>query len=200
MNRQNEGVESASPDSIRTFICIEVPHAIKERIESLQRALRINDAKISWVRPSNIHLTMKFLGDVPRSKIESVCDGVERAAEGVNQFDIEISTTGCFPSARNPRVFWVGTGALPEGLKQLHLNIESELAHEGFPREQKRFSPHLTIGRVRSPQNAAQTAEALIAREFGPETFRATEIIVMRSELNSSGSIYTPQAIIKLGS
>ncbi len=197
MSRPNERVE---PDTIRTFICIEVPRAIKERIESLQLALRRNNAQISWVKPSNIHLTIKFLGDVPLSKIESLCDSVERAAKGLSEFDIEVSTAGCFPSARSPRVLWVGLGNMPDGLKQLHANVESELARAGFPREQKRFSPHLTIGRVRGPQNAAQTAEDLIAQGFAQETFRATEVIVMRSELNSSGSIYTPQAIIKLGS
>ena len=199
MSRRNERIEPGSRDSIRTFICIEVPQTVKERIESLQRMLRINNAQISWVKPSNIHLTIKFLGDVPLSKTESVRDNVERAAKGLGEFDIEVSTTGCFPSARSPRVLWVGLGNMPDGLKQLHANVESELARAGFPREQKRFSPHLTIGRVRSPQNAARTAEDLIAQGFAPETFRATEVIVMRSELNSSGSIYTPQAIIKLG-
>ncbi len=199
VSRRNERVERDGKDLIRTFICIEVPQTVKERIESLQRTLRQNNAQISWVKPSNIHLTIKFLGDVPLSKIDSVRECVERAAKGLSEFDIEVSTTGCFPSARNPRVLWVGLGNLPDGLKQLHANVESELAREGFPREQKRFSPHLTIGRVRSPQNAARTAEDLIAQGFEPETFRATEVIVMRSELNSSGSIYTPQATIKLG-
>lgn len=200
MSRRNERAERGSRDLIRTFVCIEVPRSIKDRIESLQRALRINNAQVSWVKPSNIHLTIKFLGDVPSSKIESVRGAVERAATGLGEFDIEVSTAGCFPSARSPRVLWVGLGNMPDSLKQLHSNVEVELAREGFPREQKRFSPHLTIGRVRSPQNAARTAEDLIATGFEPETFRATEIIVMRSDLNSSGSIYTPQAILKLGS
>ena len=199
VSRRDERVEPDGRDSIRTFICIEVPRTVKERIENLQRALRQNNAQISWVKPSNIHLTIKFLGDVRRSKIKSVCDSVERAAKGLSQFDIEVGTAGCFPSARSPRVLWVGLGNVPGGLKQLHSNVETELAREGFPREQKRFSPHLTIGRVRSPQNAARTAEDLIAQGFAPETFRATEVIVMRSELHPSGSIYTPQAIIKLG-
>jgi 2'-5' RNA ligase len=200
VSRRNEQVDRAGRDSIRTFVCIEVPRTIKGRIENLQRALRINNAQISWVKSSNIHLTIKFLGDVPSSKIGSVCEAVERAATGLSEFDIEVSGSGCFPSARSPRVLWVGLGNMPDNLKRLHSNIEGELERAGFPREQKRFSPHLTIGRVRNQQNATQTAEDLIAAGFEPETFRATEIIVMRSDLNSSGSIYTPQAIIGLGS
>lgn len=199
VSRRNERVEHGGSDSIRTFVCIEVPRAVKERIESLQQTLRRNSAGISWAKPSNIHLTIKFLGDVPLSKIDSVRGGVERAADGVSAFDIEVSTAGCFPSARSPRVLWVGLGGIPDLLKQLHSNVESELACEGFPREPKRFAPHLTIGRVRSAQNAERTAADLMARGFEPQTFRATEVILMRSELNASGSIYTPLATIKLG-
>jgi 2'-5' RNA ligase len=196
VSRRNE---QGGEGLIRTFVCIEVPRAIKGRVEDLQRALRANDAQVSWVKPSNIHLTIKFLGGVPQSKVAGVCEAVGRAAAVSGEFDIEVGGAGCFPSARSPRVLWVGLGNMPEGLRQLHSNIESELAREGFPREQKRFSPHLTIGRVRGPQNAARTADDLIGRGFEPETFRATEVIVMRSDLNPSGSTYTPQATIRLG-
>ena len=202
MKQRNETGRRAtggSSDSVRAFICIEVPGSIKKRIESLQQSLKKNAAQISWVKPSNIHLTVKFLGDIPASSIETVRGAVERASRPVDEFEIEIGGAGCFPSPRSPRVLWVGLSRLPEELKQLQSNVENELAREGFPREQKRFSPHLTIGRVRSQPNAAQTAEDLIAAGFEPESFRATEIIVMRSELNAAGSIYTPQATIKLG-
>ena len=195
MKRQSE---TGKRDSIRAFICIEVPRAIQERIGRLQQALKKNDAQISWVKSSNIHLTIKFLGDVPASRIETVRAGVERATHSARKFEIEIGGAGCFPSPRNPRVLWVGLSHLSDALKQLQSNIENELAREGFPREQKRFSPHLTIGRVRNPHNAARTTEDLIAQGFEPESFPVTEIIVMRSDLNPQGSIYTPQAIIKL--
>ncbi|MEK6303119.1 MAG: RNA 2',3'-cyclic phosphodiesterase [Acidobacteriota bacterium] len=184
--------------SIRTFICIEVPESVKERIGRLQQTLARHDAKISWVKPSNIHLTLKFLGDVAAARIPAVCSAVERAARLSGAFEIEVGGAGCFPSAKSPGVFWVGLTAVPDLLSQLHVLIEEELASEDFPREARRFSPHLTIGRVRLPKNANQVAEALIATDFEPETFRATEVIVMRSELKPTGSIYTPQVIIEL--
>jgi len=187
------------PDAVRTFICIEIPEAIKDRIGELQRDLRGMDARISWVKPENIHLTLKFLGDVPQSRIESIKRAAERAAGSSSLFEIEARGAGCFPSPRNPRVLWVGLSHLPDELKRLHAKIEDELSREGFAREQKKFSPHLTIGRIRSPQNTSLVAEKLIAGGFEPVRFQANEIIVMRSDLDPSGSIYTPQAVMKLG-
>jgi 2'-5' RNA ligase len=181
-----------SPTSIRTFICIEVPDSIKERIDSLQQTLMQHDAKISWVKSSNIHLTLRFLGEVATLRIPAVGAAVERAALRSVPMEIEVGTTGCFPSAKRPRVFWVGLTAIPEALASLHALIEEELSREGFPPEDRRYSPHLTIGRVRSPQNASRVAEDLIAAGFERESFQAAEIIVMRSDVNPGGSVYSP--------
>jgi len=199
MSEANEPSERDSEDTIRTFICIEIPPGVKTHIEDLQHTLRQPDAQISWVKPANIHLTIKFLGDVEVSRIETVRRAVERATASVSAFDIEVGSAGCFPDARNVRVLWVGLSRVPEVLSDLHLRIEDELARDGFPRESKRFSPHLTIGRARNPNRARQTAETLIARGFAPIAFQASEIIVMRSDMHPTGSIYTPQAVIRLG-
>jgi 2'-5' RNA ligase len=194
MSRSN----SEKKDTVRTFICIEIPDSIKGRIDQLQNTLKAIDAQVSWTKPSNIHLTLKFLGAVEAARIPRVAKAVERAAAGINQFEIEVSGTGCFPSPRSPRVLWIGFSELPEPLQQLYANLEDELAREGFDREKRKFSPHLTIGRLRGPKNAARLPEALIETGFQAETFKANEVIVMRSDLNPSGSIYTPQAITKL--
>jgi 2'-5' RNA ligase len=191
--------DTRTGDVIRTFVCIEIPQSIKDRIGELQNELRKTGASVSWTNPSNIHLTLKFLGGVPASRIERVSKAVERAAIAISPFEIEVAGTGCFPSARNPRVLWVGLTNVPDPMNQLYSNIESELEREGFPREKRKFSPHLTIGRVRTPGTGASVAEQLIARGFEPERFTATEVIVMRSDLKPTGSIYTPQAMIRLG-
>jgi 2'-5' RNA ligase len=183
---------------VRTFICIEIPETIKRRIEKLQATIKTVGAQVSWTRAPNIHLTLKFLCDVPDSRVEDVGAAVRRAAGGVAGFEIEVGGAGCFPNARNPRVLWVGLTSVPDALRRLQLAIEDELEAEGFPREQKRFSPHLTIGRVRSAERAGRAAERLVAEGFGAESFPAREVIVMRSDLRPTGSIYTPQAIIKL--
>ncbi|HVG21910.1 MAG TPA: RNA 2',3'-cyclic phosphodiesterase [Blastocatellia bacterium] len=198
MGGRGETAGRKAVDAVRAFICVEVPEATKARIRSLQDGLRRADAQVSWVKPSNVHLTIKFLGDVPAAKVETVRLAVERAASPIRGFEIEVGGAGCFPSPRSPRVLWVGLAGIPESLKQLHAAIEDELAREGFPRESKRFSPHLTIGRIRGPKGASRVAEDLIAAGFEPETFRAREVVVMRSDLNPEGSVYTPQAIIPL--
>jgi len=185
-------------DAIRTFICIEVPETIKSRIELLQHELRQSEAQVSWTRVSNIHLTIQFLGDIRPAQVEAVREAVERATKGISDFEIEVKGAGCFPSIKNPRVLWVGLNNIPDELRQLQKNVEDELAGEGFEREPKRFSPHLTIARIRSPHGAPSLAEKLIAKGFEPETFRVSEVIVMRSDLKPIGPIYTPQAIIKL--
>jgi 2'-5' RNA ligase len=186
-------------NAVRTFICIEVPQFIRERIARLQEALGRHEARISWVKPSNIHLTIKFLGDVEAARIPAVCSAAERAVRLSSTFDIEVGGAGCFPSAKSPRVFWVGLTAVPNPLAQLHGSIENELASEGFPREARRFSPHLTIGRVRSPKQASLVAEELIRDGFDAESFRVVEVIVMRSDLNAMGSVYTPIVKLKVG-
>jgi 2'-5' RNA ligase len=191
-NRQSSG-------SIRTFVCIEVPESIRERIAKLQQTLQQHGAKISWVKPSNIHLTLKFLGQVAEARIPAACSAVERAAHLSQPLEIEVGEAGCFPSAKLPRVFWIGLTAVPDGLARLHASIEKELVREGFPPDTRKFSPHLTIGRVRSPKNAARVAEDLIATGFAREMFQTTAVIVMRSDLNPSGSIYSPLSTCRLG-
>ncbi|MFL6216371.1 MAG: RNA 2',3'-cyclic phosphodiesterase [Blastocatellia bacterium] len=197
MSRTNRATKETS-GGIRTFVCIEVPAPIRARIEALQRRLRRNDVPISWVKPANIHLTIKFLGDVAASRIDDVRQAVERACQGIPPFEITVAGAGGFPSARSPRVLWVGLNPMPDELRKLHSNIEAALEREGFAREAKRFSPHLTMARVRDPFKAKATVEELMAMGFAAETFAASEVIVMRSDLHPSGSIYTPQAVVHL--
>ena len=190
---------SRSDDEIiRTFVCIDISASIRERIGALQRSLQRGGAQASWVKPSNIHLTLKFLGGVSQSQITRLNGAVERAAASISPFRVTVGGVGCFPSAHSPRVLWVGLTDVPEPLARLHARIEDEMAGEGFPREAKTFSPHLTIARLRAPRNARQLADALMASGFEAESFGATEVLVMRSDLKPNGAVYTPQAVIKL--
>jgi 2'-5' RNA ligase len=186
-------------ENIRSFVCIEVPEHVRLRIADLQEHLRGERARISWVKPSNIHVTIKFLGDVRSSSIPEVTEGISKSAIGVGRFEIEVSGTGCFPSPRDPRVLWVGLATIPDELRRLRDALETELAQQGFERESKNFAPHLTIGRVRSPGGAAAVARKLLSAGFEPERFEVAQLVLMRSDLNPTGSVYIPQAVIPLG-
>lgn len=198
MSTDSRSADQKQPDSTRTFVCIEIPDSIRERIGALQQSLKKTGGQASWVKPANIHLTLKFLGDVRRARIDDLKAGLGRAAAGIGPVEIEVGGAGCFPSPRSPRVLWVGLASLPGELTRLHKRIEDELEREGFPRESKRFSPHLTIARLRSPQNGGELADRLIAEGFAVEQFAANEVILMQSQLSPGGSIYTPLAVINL--
>ena len=194
----NDKQEREGRAGIRSFICIEIPLSIQGRIEELQRRLRPIGADVSWVKTSNIHLTLKFLGDVAQSQVTTVKKVLSDACKGHAPIDLKIGDTGAFPSLRNPRVLWVGVPELPETLLLLHRGIEDLLEKEGFPGESKPFSPHLTMGRIRSPRKVASLADALSREELVPESFQANRVILMRSQLSPGGSIYTPLAVVPL--
>jgi len=182
----------------RTFICIDIPSNIRLRIEGLQTKLGAAGGQVSWVKPANVHLTLKFLGNVAEHRIVEVCSAVRRAARVTGPFAIEVGGAGGFPSSRAPRVLWVGLVKSPPELLALYKSLEDELFSLGFKREARGFSPHLTIGRLRSTQNARQLGDLVTATGFEAETFEAREVIVMRSNLKPTGAIYTPIQIIPL--
>jgi 2'-5' RNA ligase len=185
-------------DSIRTFICIELPDEIRDRIGALQDRLKHVSADVSWVRPAKIHLTLKFLGDVGALKIARVCAAVENAIQGEEAFPIEVGGTGCFPSAQNPRILWIGVASPSDKLKQLQTSIEKTLEAMAFARENRPFSAHLTLGRVKSRLNARRLVEELAEAGSEKLSFQVSKIAVMRSDLKAKGAVYTPLASIPL--
>jgi RNA 2',3'-cyclic 3'-phosphodiesterase len=192
---QNRKTDSAL---IRSFICIEVPASVCRRLEELQICLRRTGGDVSWVKASNIHLTLKFMGDITHSSVQVVRKAVIQASTDLNPFEITVNGTGCFPSARNPRVLWVGLVDASQQLKHLHSEIDRLLALSGFVADHKPFSPHLTLGRFRTPRQSQRVVEAMLREGFEPESFVADRVIIMRSQLNAGGSIYTRLAEVCL--
>jgi 2'-5' RNA ligase len=183
---------------MRTFIAIELPDNIKKEIEQLQAPLRRTEAFVSWVKPSNIHVTLKFLGEVPEDKINEVFVASQKASEGVMKFSMGLKGMGAFPDSRRPRVIWIGTGSGEEELSHLAKRIEEEMEKIGFSREKRKFSAHFTIGRVKSPKNTEKLMELVESSDFQTEEIEANEVVVMRSQLHPTGAIYTPLKKIPL--
>lgn len=177
---------------MRTFIAIELPESIKRKIGEVQTPLKKTDAFVSWVKPGNIHVTLKFLGEVPEDKIEEVFAATEKALQATKPFTMSLEGMGGFPNLRRPRVIWIGAGSGQEKLSGLAKRIEEEMEEIGFPREKRRFSAHFTIGRVKSPRNIERLAELVESTDFQTEEIQVTEVVVMKSQLDPAGAIYTP--------
>ena len=183
------------PERIRAFIAIPIDPGVCEAITRMQHRLADSLAAgaVRWVSPGQIHLTLKFLGDIPLSilpKIEAVLDSVTASNPSIY---LTAGGFGCFPDARDPKVLWVGLSGDVGPLKTLAWRIEEELS-PGVSPEAREFHPHLTIGRVKSASAATRQAlraamQAQEADSFG--TWRGDRVELMRSELTPDGSRYT---------
>lgn len=183
---------------VRTFICLELPREIKAGIAELQDDLKSVGRGVRWSRPDGIHLTLKFLGDIKSNMIENIAEQVAAACKACSPFSIEIAQTGAFPNFRRPRVFWLGVHEKTGNLSGLKKSIDNRLQEIGFPKESRAFSPHLTIGRIKSSDDVDVICRAFQKAYFEPMSFDADEVIVMQSRLRPTGSAYTPLRIIKL--
>jgi len=177
---------------IRTFIAVHVIDAIIARMIAVQQALRCADADVSWARPEGMHLTLKFLGNVPETRIEAIGDALATVAARHAPFTAAVAGTGAFPTLARARVVWAGVTQGAEALGALAHDIEGTLAALEFEREHRPFNAHLTLGRVKSPRGANELATLLTAHAndvFGE--MPVTEIVLMRSDLHPDGAQYT---------
>lgn len=192
---------SASGDMWRVFCAIELAKSTRElvlrHIDTLKRA--VPDASASWARDANLHLTLKFLGEIPQSSVADISKAASRAVAGVNAFSIRVEQTGVFPKEGQPRVVWIGINDLAGKLEELHASLEEQCAAEGFAKESRPFHPHLTIARLRKARHARTLAAAHKQLEFEPVEVAVFELLVMRSELNSEGANHTVVSRHSLG-
>ncbi len=183
---------------IRTFICFELADSIKKELAALQSALSAISRSVRWSKPDGIHLTLKFLGDVDESMLDDIDNAVKSAAEGIEPFLIEIAGVGAFPNFKRPAVYWVGIEESSGALLKMQQNIENELQKMGFAKERRTFSPHLTIGRVKSQEGLKEINKTLQQAQLPRMTLIANEIIVMKSVLQPGGAHHTPLSVVKL--
>jgi 2'-5' RNA ligase len=176
---------------MRLFIAVNLPSEVRQRLAAVQDRLRSAQADVSWVRAENMHATLKFLGETEESRLDRIRPALVEVARGKAPFPIRVSGLGSF-GGRVPRVVWVGIEAGAEPLSGLAKDVEAAMARLGFPREKRGFSAHLTLGRVRSPRNAAALLAALGQADAGPfGTVVVTQFDLMQSELRPTGSVYT---------
>ncbi|HYW78168.1 MAG TPA: RNA 2',3'-cyclic phosphodiesterase [Thermoguttaceae bacterium] len=187
--------------TVRTFAAVEINAAIRSTAEKLIESLRPAGADVKWVEPQNMHLTLKFLGEVPTNEIPHVCDSVARATAKIDPFEFEVRGAGAFPNATRPRTLWLGAGAGEEAMIALHGHVEKALMKLGYRKEHRRFHPHLTIGRVRQGGPGVQQLGELLKEQSDLEAGKTTvsHVVVFSSELDRSGPIYQALGRAKLG-
>lgn len=181
---------------LRAFIASELPPPLQDSIHTATANLRetLGDGLIRWVPAHNVHLTLKFLGDVSTSSLELIKQMMATEASQFDAFDVQVEGLGCYPNLRRPRVLWVGLKA-PAELGSLQRAIEAASARLGYESEERDFSPHLTIGRVRQNVSSGDVHKIRTVMENCQVSMlgstRVDAVHLFKSELRPEGSIYT---------
>jgi len=185
---------------IRSFLAIELPKAILEKIGEVQGDLKSSHADVRWVIPEKIHLTLKFFGNIEEARIEPIITAIEGSIHDTHVFSLGVKGIGAFPNWKNPRVIWMGLIDGKGILISLQKQLETDLERIGFEPEGREFQPHLTLGRV----NSSRGKEELIWRmeRYREENFGdlvVERVILFKSDLKPTGPIYTTLKEVKLG-
>ncbi|RJR16925.1 MAG: RNA 2',3'-cyclic phosphodiesterase [Nitrospiraceae bacterium] len=184
--------------TLRSFIAIELPDTVKSALMSLQQELKKCGADVRWARPEGIHLTLKFLGEVEERLIGRIVEALTGTCRKFQEFHCEIRGVGVFPGAGAPRVLWTGI-ADHDDLALIHQDIDAAMSSLGFERENRKFTPHLTLGRFRSSVGKMALLDEMQAyKELNLGIIDVNHISLMRSDLGPAGAKYTRIAEIRL--
>ena len=185
---------------LRCFIAIELPDSVKSSLVKLQDELKNCGADVRWVNTDNMHLTLKFLGNIKEEIVKKIIDAMKKVCGNYNAFSLEIKGIGTFPGPKSPRVLWLGVEN-SSILKTLQADIEEEMSGLGFTKEKRGFRSHLTLGRFRSSAGKEKLFSAVKLREkdsFG--TMQVNSTLLMQSDLNPGGARHTKISDVPLKS
>lgn len=184
---------------MRAFLAVELPDDIRRALAQLQRRLAESHADVTWTKEANLHITMRFLGEISQEQREAVEQRLTQVCQHHREHPVALSQVGAFPNVSAPRVIWVGVGEGDVWLGQAARQIEEGLGDLGFPREERQFTAHVTLGRVRSPKRRAELAAQLRQATWPPHAFRVTHLTLFQSTLTGSGPIYSALARAPFG-
>jgi RNA 2',3'-cyclic 3'-phosphodiesterase len=178
--------------TIRAFVAFPIPEAIMIRIYDIQERLKSYRLPVRWVKPENVHLTLKFFGEISLSTISDIGKVLEDTVQEYAPLMFFIKGLGVFPNIKKPRVLWIGISGDIKPLSQIQANLETNLERKGFAKENRSFKSHLTLGRIKGdihPENLFDILRSF--SDFTSEPFEAKELVLYKSELNPSGALYT---------
>lgn len=185
---------------VRAFIAIPVASGVASRASELMRRLRASNAAVNWVAPQNLHLTLKFLGETPINEAPEICEAVRRATADAPPFDVAFRGLSAFPSVDKPRTIWLGVSEGEQDLADLAGRIDDELAKLGYARETRKFSAHLTIGRVRESIASDHPLLDAMAKhvDFDANIMGVDEVVIYASFLDRKGPTYDALGTVEL--
>lgn len=179
-------------NSIRAFIAFDLPKDILESIGNVQEQVKKRGTKFRWVPFTNIHLTMKFIGDIHVDLVDKVSNIMAESAEGFSTISLYASGIGVFPGLHRPRVLWIGIDGEIDRLYRLQKTLDEKLSTIGIPTEKRPFQGHLTIGRAKEGMNMESLKESLRAfYDFQTRPFGINEMKLFQSELSPTGAVYS---------
>lgn len=184
---------------MRAFIAIEIPEAVKKELTAAQRKLRVASVDANWTRAEGMHLTLKFLGEVPDGKRSEIMNALTIAVSSHAEFQVNAAGIGAFPDPKNARVVWAGISGDIDKLAMLQAAVEDSMAGLGFEREKRTYTPHLTLGRIRHIRARDGWLQALDGiKDLNLPAFEVHAASLMKSELNPSGAVYTEMGRVEL--
>jgi 2'-5' RNA ligase len=185
---------------MRAFLGLALADDVRRAVVALQEALRRDTTGIAWVLPESLHVTLKFLGDISDAQREHVQRAIDLVARSTAPFTARLGPLGGFPSLESPRVLWVGLSEGHEQVAAIARQLEERMVETGIPREERAFTSHITIARLRSPQAARALNECLGSVDRQPEgSWRVEAITLYQSQLGREGARYAPLAQAPLG-
>lgn len=186
-------------EQVRVFVAVDLPAALQGRLGFLVERLQGLSGEARWVSGPHLHLTLRFLGELDVQRVPAVTSAVARVASQHAPFVLTLAGLGLFPPKGPPNVVWLGVAEGEAALRSLQANVETELELAGFPPEERRFTPHLTLARLRGAE-AAEWRRAISALGSEPVlSFRVEAVHVMRSELTRRGPLYSTLSVVSLG-
>ncbi|MDJ0783831.1 MAG: RNA 2',3'-cyclic phosphodiesterase [Desulfosarcinaceae bacterium] len=177
---------------IRAFIALELPASTRSALADLQATLKPEFTAVRWVRPAGIHLTLKFLGDIPEHQVNAIGKTLRAAADERHALATVIKGLGVFPGVRKARVIWAGLAGDTAAILAIQQDVDAALATLGFPRDRRRFKAHLTLGRFKKAPPAPELVRILeTCSDYAPVALPLTRLVLYRSELRPQGARYT---------
>ena len=184
---------------MRTFMALDIDSRIRQRLACLRQQLNARDAKIRWVEPENLHVTLNFLGEVADSSLPAVCEAATSAAAEIEPFDFDVRGLCCVPKGSRPTMIWAGVSDDTMRMAELQEQLAARLESLGFRRDSRPFKPHITVARIKSARNPRPLQQAVaILADIDVGRRHAEELVVYSSQLTLSGPIYAPVATAPL--